>query len=114
LRVSERLSLILVTEDSRSRQTTLHLAAIANIPSGEPYIREVKYGPPPAINADPPVLVLHDQDTGAMRRLPSFLDQVQRLGIEFVQSFPDSCVPIRRGQATGGLEHLYLSDRTER
>lgn len=60
------------------------------------------------------LLVLHDQDTGAMRRLPSFLDQVERLGVEFVQSFPDSCVPIRRGQVTGGLEHLYLSDRTER
>lgn len=53
------------------------------------------------------VLVLHDQATGAMRALPRFLDLVERRGIEYVQSFPDTCVPIRRGQPTGSLEHLY-------
>lgn len=59
------------------------------------------------------VLVLHDQPTGAMRWLPRFLDQVEQRGIEFVQSFPDSCVPIRRGRPTGPLEHLYQTEGNE-
>lgn len=60
------------------------------------------------------VLVLHDQPTGAMRWLPGFLDQVERRGIEHVQSFPDACVPIRRGRPTGSLEHLYPTEGDER
>lgn len=53
------------------------------------------------------VLVLHDQDTGAMRSLPRFLDLVEERGHEYAQEFPDSCVPIRRGRPTGPLDHLY-------
>jgi peptidoglycan/xylan/chitin deacetylase (PgdA/CDA1 family) len=59
------------------------------------------------------VLVLHDQETGAMRWLPRFLDQVEHRDIAYVQSFPDSCVPIRRGRPTGPLEHLYINNGSE-
>jgi peptidoglycan/xylan/chitin deacetylase (PgdA/CDA1 family) len=53
------------------------------------------------------VLVVHDQDTGAMDALPGFLDRALERGVEFTQDFPDSCVPIRRGRPTGPLEHLH-------
>lgn len=53
------------------------------------------------------VVVLHDQDTGAMRHLPEFLDQLVARSIEIRQDFPDDCVPIRRGRIVGPLEHLY-------
>lgn len=52
------------------------------------------------------VLVLHDQDTGAMRHLPRFLDEAAALGVEFRQDFPDQCVPIRSGVPTASLDHL--------
>jgi peptidoglycan-N-acetylglucosamine deacetylase len=45
------------------------------------------------------VVVLHDLPTGAMDRLPAFLDDVSAAGIEIVQEFPDDCVPIRVGVA---------------
>lgn len=62
------------------------------------------------------VLVLHDQDTGAMRALPRFLDLVAERDVELRQDFPDSCVPIRNGRPTGPLEHLYTEppDETRR
>ncbi|MBV9221035.1 MAG: polysaccharide deacetylase family protein [Methylobacteriaceae bacterium] len=44
-----------------------------------------------------PVLVLHDLPTGALRRLPTFLDRLKALGAEMTQAFPDECVPIRAG-----------------
>lgn len=53
------------------------------------------------------VVVLHDQDTGAMRHLPSFLDELSVRDIELRHDFPDECVPIRRGQVSGSIEHLY-------
>ena len=43
------------------------------------------------------VVVIHDVDTGAMRHLATFLDRLAAVGVEIVQSFPDDCVPIRRG-----------------
>ena len=56
------------------------------------------------------VLVLHDQDTGAMDALPRFLDLVGDLDIEVRQDLPDACVPIRRGVPTGALDHLHRVD----
>jgi peptidoglycan/xylan/chitin deacetylase (PgdA/CDA1 family) len=55
------------------------------------------------------VVVLHDQATGAMRRLPEFLDQLAARGVEIRQDFPDDCVPIRRGEIVGPIEHLYAA-----
>ncbi len=44
------------------------------------------------------VVVLHDIDTGAMRKLPEFLDLLQNRGIEITQTLPDTCVPVRNGK----------------
>ena len=50
--------------------------------------------------------VLHDIPSGAMSRLPKFLDRVRELGVEIVQDYPDDCVPIVRGEITGSLAGL--------
>ncbi|TMQ90957.1 polysaccharide deacetylase family protein [Actinomadura soli] len=52
------------------------------------------------------VVVLHDFDTGAMDRLPAFLDGLAGMDAEIVSEFPDSCVPIRRGRLQHSLSHL--------
>ena len=52
------------------------------------------------------VLVLHDLPTGAMDRLPRFLDALDERGADVVQDFPDSLVPIRCGDVVGSLEGL--------
>ena len=46
------------------------------------------------------VVVLHDLPTGAMERLPAFLDALEARGIELTHELPDACVPLRRGQPT--------------
>ncbi|OLP03523.1 polysaccharide deacetylase [Mycolicibacterium porcinum] len=52
------------------------------------------------------VVVIHDLPTGAMRHLPAFLDELDRLGAEIVQHFPDACVPIRNGALAADLSAL--------
>lgn len=52
------------------------------------------------------VVVLHDLPTGAMRHLSGAVSRMIDSGVEFVQQFPDSCVPIRRGRLTGTVDHL--------
>lgn len=52
------------------------------------------------------LVVLHDLSTGAMQQLPRFLNLIREEGIEIVQSFPDSCVPIYRGQIVGKIDHI--------
>jgi peptidoglycan/xylan/chitin deacetylase (PgdA/CDA1 family) len=59
------------------------------------------------------LLVLHDLPTGAMRHLETFLDAALEEGARFVRELPPSCVPIRRGEATGALEGL-VSDAGSR
>lgn len=44
------------------------------------------------------VLVLHDVNTGAMRRLEGFIRSAQELGANFTGEFPTSCTPLWRGQ----------------
>ena len=44
-----------------------------------------------------PVVVLHDLNTGAMRALPKFLDDLLNKGMQFTLDLPESCVPFRRG-----------------
>jgi peptidoglycan/xylan/chitin deacetylase (PgdA/CDA1 family) len=56
------------------------------------------------------LLVLHDLPTGAMKQLPRFLEQVQAEGVEIVQAFPDDCVPIRRGEIVGRIDHMVAAD----
>jgi peptidoglycan/xylan/chitin deacetylase (PgdA/CDA1 family) len=52
------------------------------------------------------VVVLHDQATGAMAHLPTFLAALDAGGVEIAQDLPDDCVPIRRGALTGPVDHL--------
>lgn len=52
------------------------------------------------------VVVLHDLPTGAMERLPRFLDALGTIGAEVVQDFPDACVPIQCGDVVGDLSRL--------
>jgi len=52
------------------------------------------------------LLVLHDLPTGAMRRLPRFLDAARDEGARFVQAPPEACVPVRRGAVTASLAGL--------
>jgi|SRR5919108_892999 peptidoglycan/xylan/chitin deacetylase (PgdA/CDA1 family) len=53
------------------------------------------------------LIVLHDHHlAGMIHTLPDFLDRVTAQGIEIVQDFPDSCVPIRRGQIQYPLDAL--------
>lgn len=52
------------------------------------------------------VIVVHDEPHGSMRQLPRFLDALEAAGVELRQDFPDSVVPIRRGQLRTPLDHL--------
>ncbi|HEY0117536.1 MAG TPA: polysaccharide deacetylase family protein [Cellulomonas sp.] len=53
------------------------------------------------------LLVLHDQDTGAMSSLERFLDLALARGTQIVQELPPMCTPIRNGRIVGPIEHLY-------
>jgi peptidoglycan/xylan/chitin deacetylase (PgdA/CDA1 family) len=55
------------------------------------------------------VVVVHDLPTGAMKRLPAFLDRLAEMGSEIVQNFPDDCVPLRRGVDTPASAQLFPS-----
>jgi peptidoglycan/xylan/chitin deacetylase (PgdA/CDA1 family) len=52
------------------------------------------------------VVVLHDLPTGAMERLPEFLDALQRQGVEPVHELPEACVPLRLGRPTASYTDL--------
>lgn len=52
------------------------------------------------------VVVLHDLPTGAMDYLPTFLDELQRSGVEITTQLPDDCVPIARGRMRTPIDHL--------
>ena len=45
------------------------------------------------------LLVLHDIDSGAMKLLPAFLDQLLDHDITITLELPDTCVPMRKGVA---------------
>ena len=47
------------------------------------------------------VVVLHDLPTGAMTKLPCFLDRLAIAGAEVVQDFPSEVIPIEGGVPTG-------------
>jgi peptidoglycan/xylan/chitin deacetylase (PgdA/CDA1 family) len=52
------------------------------------------------------VVVLHDLPTGAMRRLPDFLDKLGEHETEIRSDFPDDCLPIVRGRLSAPLKGL--------
>jgi peptidoglycan/xylan/chitin deacetylase (PgdA/CDA1 family) len=53
--------------------------------------------------SEPRVMVLHDIEGGAAGRLAGFLQRAARLGVTFVQDFPDEVVLIRRGKVQKDL-----------
>jgi len=55
------------------------------------------------------VVVLHDLPTGAMDRLPAFLDALDARGIEVVHDLPDDCVPLRAGRPTASFAALPVA-----
>jgi peptidoglycan/xylan/chitin deacetylase (PgdA/CDA1 family) len=58
------------------------------------------------VRQDWSVIVMHDLPTGGMKFLPNLLDALTKVDAEIVQEFPNSCVPIRRGEVVGDLEQL--------
>jgi peptidoglycan/xylan/chitin deacetylase (PgdA/CDA1 family) len=60
------------------------------------------------ITRDHTVLVLHDLPTGAMNRLPEFLDKVEQLGVEITNDVPDECVLMRSGEETLALRTALI------
>lgn len=50
------------------------------------------------------LLVLHDLPNGAMRHLDRFLGLLRDRGTAFRQDFPESCVPLWRGEARRALD----------
>jgi len=52
------------------------------------------------------LVVLHDLPEGGTAHLPLLLDQLEAMDAELVQAFPDTCVPIRRGQVRDDLSGL--------
>lgn len=56
---------------------------------------------------DRTLLVLHDQDTGAMASLERFLDLALARGTVVEQALPEECTPILRGRVVGPIDHLY-------
>jgi len=55
------------------------------------------------------VVVLHDLPTGAMDRLPAFLDQLAARGVEVVHDLPEDCVPLRMGRRTASFAALPVA-----
>lgn len=61
------------------------------------------------------LIVLHDHHLADMLdTLPAFLDRVAEAGIEIVQDFPASCMPIRRGSVVGPLDGLASQQEQRR
>ncbi|HWA80307.1 MAG TPA: polysaccharide deacetylase family protein, partial [Acetobacteraceae bacterium] len=58
------------------------------------------------------LMVLHDLPTGAMARLPHFLDRIAAKGGRFRQDFPPDCVPILRGKIRARIAH-YVAPESE-
>lgn len=52
------------------------------------------------------VVVLHDLPTGAMRHLTDVVRRMIDSGIEVVQEFPETCLPLRRGRINRPIDHL--------
>jgi peptidoglycan/xylan/chitin deacetylase (PgdA/CDA1 family) len=63
-------------------------------------------------NCDWTLLVVHDHALdGILDTLETFLDRVDAMGVEIVQAFPESCMPIRCGSVHGSLDDLVTRAR---
>jgi peptidoglycan/xylan/chitin deacetylase (PgdA/CDA1 family) len=58
------------------------------------------------------LVVLHDIQNGAIRRLDEFLDRVRMERIEVRQDFPPDCVPIVRGEPIRTMDPFISDGRT--
>ena len=58
------------------------------------------------------LVVLHDQPSGAMKHLDSFLTALKESNVPIVQEYPADCVPIREGRIVGPIE-AWTSARTD-
>jgi peptidoglycan/xylan/chitin deacetylase (PgdA/CDA1 family) len=54
------------------------------------------------------VVVVHDEGHGSMQQLPRFLDALVEADVEIRQDFPDSVVPVRRGEQSTSLDPLTV------
>ncbi|WP_343314909.1 polysaccharide deacetylase family protein [Brucella sp. BE17] len=61
---------------------------------------------------DHPLIVLHDLTTGAMARLAEFIDLARSAEMEFVQEFPEDCVPMVRGEIVAHMSAYVASETT--
>jgi peptidoglycan-N-acetylglucosamine deacetylase len=52
------------------------------------------------------VVVVHDLPSGAMERLPRFLDELDRSGVAVTAELPTECVPITEGRIVSAVDHL--------
>jgi peptidoglycan-N-acetylglucosamine deacetylase len=60
------------------------------------------------------MMIVHDvAPFRSMGELERFLDQILTNGVELVQEFPDSCVPIRNGQIIGSLDGIVCGEEPE-
>ena len=64
-----------------------------------------------SIEAQPwTLMVIHDVPGGVLPRLEEFLDALEeRGGVEIVQEFPESCIPMKAGQVILPMEN-YIRD----
>ena len=56
-----------------------------------------------------PVVVLHDFAGGCLGRLPDFLDELDRLSVEYRTDLPDDCTPIRDGEVVGDISSIVTN-----
>jgi hypothetical protein len=59
------------------------------------------------------VLALHDLPTGAVERLPEFLEKLKATGAEIRKDFPQSCLPIVEGRITPLLDEILAPNPAE-
>jgi peptidoglycan/xylan/chitin deacetylase (PgdA/CDA1 family) len=59
------------------------------------------------------LVVLHDLPTGAMRRLPQFLEGVKSIGGEFTETFPPECLPILQGKPTLDCDRIVAPNSVQ-
>jgi hypothetical protein len=57
------------------------------------------------------VVVAHDLPTGGMAYLPELLDRIEARGAQFVQDFPHSCMPVRRGVVEADISPIVQQAR---
>ncbi|MBB4002166.1 polysaccharide deacetylase family protein [Aurantimonas endophytica] len=55
---------------------------------------------------DWPLVVLHDLTTGAMDQLESFIIEAKASSMNFMQEFPEDCLPIIDGEVRGSISHI--------